>query len=77
MIKLFNSTEDEVLADTDGVVSMDGVQYTFPEGHVVQMESGQSITLTKGLYHGFWGKEGKGTVLASEVSLCNKDSAAK
>lgn len=74
MIKLYNSTEDEQLADTDIVVSMDGVQYTFPAGHVVTLHPGESITLTKGLYHRFWGEEGKGTVLVREVSMCNDDS---
>ena len=74
MIKLYNSTEDEQLADTDVVVSMDGVQHTFPAGTVVRLEPGQSITLTKGLYHRFWGEEGKGTVLVAEVSMCNDDT---
>lgn len=75
MIKLYNSTPDEQLADTDVVVSMDGVQHTFPAGHVVRLEPGQSITLTRGLYHRFWGEEGKGTVLVAEVSMCNDDTA--
>ena len=75
MIKLYNSTEDEGLADTDVVVSMDGVRHTFPAGHVVTLHPGESITLTKGLYHRFWGEEGKGTVLVSEVSMCNDDTA--
>ena len=74
MIKLYNSTEDEQLADTDVVVSMDGVQHIFPAGAVVRLEPGQSITLTKGLYHRFWGEEGKGTVLVAEVSMCNDDT---
>lgn len=74
MIKLYNSTADEQLADTDVVVSMDGVQFTFPAGTVVRLEPGQSITLTRGLYHRFWGEEGKGTVLVREVSMCNDDS---
>lgn len=75
MIKLYNSTEDEGLADTDVVVSMDGVRHTFPAGSVIRLEPGQSITLTKGLYHRFWGEEGKGTVLVAEVSMCNDDAA--
>ena len=74
MIKLYNSTADEQLADTDVVVSMDGVQHTFPAGHVVTLHPGESITLTRGLYHRFWGEEGKGTVLVREVSMCNDDS---
>jgi len=74
IIKLYNSTPDEKLADTDVVVSMDGVQCTFPAGTEVCLTPGQSITLTPGLYHRFWGEEGKGTVLVREVSMCNDDA---
>ena len=31
--------------------------------------------MTKGLYHSFWGEEGKGTVIVGEVSMCNDDAA--
>ncbi len=75
MIKLYNSTEDENLADTPVTVSMDGVKHTVAAGEVVRLEPGQSITLTPGLYHRFWGEEGKGTVLVAEVSMCNDDAA--
>jgi len=34
-IKLYNSTDDEKLADTDIAVSMDGVKHTFKAGHTV------------------------------------------
>lgn len=74
IIKLYNSTPDEKLADTDVVVSMDGDQCTFPAGTEVCLKPGQSITLTPGLYHRFWGEEGKGTVLVREVSMCNDDA---
>ena len=74
IIKLYNSTEDEQLADTDVVVSIDGVKHTFPAGTEVCIKPGQSITLTKGLYHRFWGEEGKGTVLVAEVSMTNDDT---
>ena len=53
MIKLYNSTETEELADTDIEVSMDGVKHILPAGSVVRLEPGQSITLTRGLYHRF------------------------
>ena len=75
MIKLYNSTETEELAETDVEVSMDGVKYILPAGSVIRLEPGQSITLTPGLYHRFWGEEGKGTVLVAEVSMCNDDTA--
>lgn len=75
IIKLFNATEDEAgLADTDVVVSIDGVKHTFPAGTEVCIKPGESITLTPYLYHRFWGEEGKGTVLVQEVSMCNDDA---
>lgn len=75
IIKLYNSTADEQLADTDVQVTMDGVLHTFPAGSEVCVHPGESITLTRGLYHRFWGEEGKGTVLVREVSMCNDDAA--
>ena len=74
IIKLYNATKDEELADTDVVVSIDGVKHTFPAGSEVCIRPGESITLTPYLYHRFWGEEGKGTVLVQEVSMCNDDT---
>ena len=74
IIKLYNSTPEEGLADTDISVVMDGVRHTFPAGSEVKLEPGQSITLTPGLYHRFWGEAGKGTVLVAEVSMSNDDA---
>lgn len=73
MIKLYNSTEQEGLADTEIAVKIDGVEKKFPAGHVLKLEPGESITIRQGLYHRFWGEEGHGTVLAAEVSMCNDD----
>lgn len=74
VIKLYNTTEDNNLADTDIEVSIDGVKHTFPAGTEVILNPGQSITLTPGLFHRFWGEEGKGTVIVREVSMCNDDA---
>ena len=74
IIKLYNSTADEQLSDDDVVVSIDGERHVFPAGTEVRIMPGQSITLTKGLYHRFWGEEGKGTVLVQEVSMTNDDT---
>jgi len=71
-IKLYNSTEDEKLADTAVNVSMDGVHYTFEAGHTVIMDPGQSITLPNYLYHEFWAVDSK--VLVGEVSKVNDDA---
>jgi D-lyxose ketol-isomerase len=74
MIKLYNSTKTGELATSDVEVSIDGVKHIFPAGYVVRIKPGQSITLTQGLYHRFWGEEGFGTVIVSEVSMCNDDT---
>ena len=74
IIKLYNATEDDELADTDVTVSVDGVKYTYPAGYELKLCPGDSVTLTPRLYHRFWGEEGKGTILVREVSMCNDDA---
>lgn len=71
-IQLYNSTDDEQLADTDITVSMDGVERTFKAGETVILDTGESITLPTGLYHKFWGVGSR--VLVGEVSKVNDDA---
>jgi D-lyxose ketol-isomerase len=71
-IRLYNATEDGELDDTSVVVSMDGVQHTVEAGGIVRLKPGESITLTPGMYHEFWGEDGK--VLVGEVSSVNDDN---
>jgi len=71
VIKLFNSTSDERLADTDVTVSIDGLRHALKAGDTVVLSPGESITLTSRLYHEFWGTESR--VLVGEVSLVNDD----
>ena len=74
VVKLYNSDENEGLADTDVVVSLDGVKTALPAGSVICLKTGESITMTQGLYHSFWGRPGLGRVLVGEVSKTNNDS---
>lgn len=74
LIKLYASSEDEGLSDKDVEIVMDGVKKTFPAGSIIRLTPGESITFTQGIYHRFWGEEGKGTVLVGEVSMCNDDT---
>jgi D-lyxose ketol-isomerase len=71
VIKLYNSTPDGGLADTDVTVNMDGVQHVLKASSTVVLKPGESITLTAGLYHEFWGIESR--LLVGEVSLVNDD----
>jgi D-lyxose ketol-isomerase len=71
-IELFMSTEDEALdMVTPVTVSIDGLRREFKPGTVLELESGESITLTPRLYHRFWGLGGR--VLIGEVSAVNDD----
>jgi D-lyxose ketol-isomerase len=71
MIQLYNATEDEEMADTDVVVSTDGLRRLVEAGGVIALGPGESITLPPRGYHKFW-VEG-GPVLAGEVSVVNDD----
>jgi D-lyxose ketol-isomerase len=70
-VKLYNATPDEALADSDVIVSIDGVRRTVKAGDTVELSPGESITLTPYSYHEFWGAESR--VLVGEVSLVNDD----
>lgn len=71
-IELYQSTDDETLDEnTPVVVSIDGVRHEFKPGTIVELEPGESITLTPRLYHRFWGVGGR--VLIGEVSAVNDD----
>jgi len=73
LIQVYNSTQDEKLADTPVQISVDGRNYTAPAGTIVRLTPGESITLGPGVYHQFWGEKGTGTVLVGEVSKVNDD----
>jgi len=73
VIQLWNSTPDEQLADTDVTVSIDGTRVNVKAGDTITLKPGDSVCLPSRLYHKFWGREGKGTVLVGEVSRVNDD----
>jgi hypothetical protein len=72
MIQLYNSTDEDELAETDVTVSMDGVVHTVKAGDTVLLNPGESITLPTRLYHKFWATEEQ--VLVGEVSVVNDDN---
>ncbi len=45
-----------------------------PGGQVI-LKPGESICLEQGIYHRFYGEQGKGKVLVGEVSAVNDDSS--
>ena len=58
MIQLYNSDDNDGLADTPVTVSCDGVRRTVPAGGTIVLQTGESITLVPRLYHEFKGEPG-------------------
>ena len=74
MMQLYNSLPNEELDKENPVeVVCDGVKMSIPAGTILELQPGQSVTLTHGMYHAFWAREGGGPVLIGEVSQCNDD----
>ena len=75
VVELHGSTDDERFSDEPVTVMVDGLERTVPPGGKVVLTPGESISLTRGMYHAFWGEPGKGKVLVGEVSTVNDDEA--
>lgn len=73
LMQLYNSDKNKEMIDTPVIVTIDGIRRILKAGEVVWLIPGESITITQGLYHKFWAEEGKGKVLAGEVSMVNDD----
>ena len=75
VIELYNSTSDESFAETPVRLKTDGMERTVPAGGKIVLSPGESICLEQGVYHRFYGEEGKGKVLVGEVSMVNDDTS--
>lgn len=74
VMELYNATPDNQLAPFDVHFKKDGIHCTAAAGERVVLTPGESISLEQGMYHRFYGEEGKGKVLVGEVSMVNDDS---
>jgi D-lyxose ketol-isomerase len=74
VIELYNSTPDNRLDTTPVTVKVDGIVREVEPGGRVVLTPGESICLEQGVYHRFYGEEGRGTVLVGEVSAVNDDA---
>lgn len=75
MLELYNSFPDRTVDTLTPVrLRMDGIDHTLDAGATVSINPGNSITLTPGLYHRIWAKNGAGDLVAGEVSSINDDS---
>lgn len=74
IVEVYNATEDDMLADTDVTVYIDGHTEIVPAGTKIRLTPGESITLPQRQYHAFWAEKGFGKVLIGEVSMVNDDN---
>ena len=75
VIELYNSTPGETFAETIVRLKTDGIERTVEAGGKVILTPGESICLEQGVYHRFYGEQGKGKVLVGEVSMVNDDTS--
>ncbi len=74
VIELYKSDKNEGFSDEDFEVKIDGIKHELLPGDKVILTPGESICLEQGIYHRFYGEEGKGKVLVGEVSAVNDDN---
>ena len=74
LIRVYNSLPNEEMDFlSDVTVHVDGRVFTVPAGAQVRLMPGESLSVTRGLYHDFTVEPGTGAVLLGEVSQCNDD----
>ena len=73
MIELHNAQDGGGLAATYVSLMVDGVEHRLDAGKPISLMPGQSATITRNLWHRFYGEAGKGTVFVGEVSQVNDD----
>lgn len=73
VIELHKADPQGQLAAEEVTVVLDGCRQIHAAGSRLRLTPGESICLTPGIYHSFWGEEGFGDVLVGEVSMVNDD----
>ena len=75
VVQFYNSTKDGARDKSSPVlVSVDACKRTLPAGGKLVLKTGESVTMSQGLYHAFWAEGGAGTALVGEVSKVNDDN---
>jgi D-lyxose ketol-isomerase len=75
VIELFKSSKKETLSNETFIVKTDGIARQVNPGGKVILSPGESICLEQGIYHRFYGENGKGRVMVGEVSAVNDDTS--
>lgn len=73
VVRVWNATEDDILADTELRAQTDGVERVVAAGGEIVLGPGESVTLPPRMYHAFWGHPADGPSVVGEVSKANDD----
>ncbi len=73
ILHFHNMSEFGGPAETPVSVMVDGKRLLLGPGEPLRLHPGQSVTVTRGLWHRFYGEPGSGTVFVGEVSQVNDD----
>jgi D-lyxose ketol-isomerase len=73
ILEMHNMSPDGGLANTPVEVRVDGTPKVLEPGAPLRLSPGESVTVTRNLWHRFYGEAGKGTVFVGEVSQVNDD----
>jgi D-lyxose ketol-isomerase len=72
ILELRNMT-DGGLGETPVTVILDGTRRVLAAGEPLRLSPGESVTITRNLWHRFFGEAGTGTAFVGEVSQVNDD----
>jgi D-lyxose ketol-isomerase len=73
IVELHNTTAEGGLDDSPVEVMVDGRRRKLDPGAPLRLVPGESVTITRSLWHRFYGEAGKGAVFVGEVSQVNDD----
>lgn len=74
VIELYDSDPAENFSLQPFTVKTDGMVRNLQPGDKIILTPGESICLEQGIYHRFYGEQGKGKVFVGEVSAVNDDT---
>ena len=68
LVQLRAAGPDDQPSDERLVVKVDGIARTIDAGEIIRLRPGQSVCIPPRTVHQFWGEEGTGLTVSSEVS---------
>lgn len=68
LVQLRTATADDQPSAASLLVKVDGIARTIAAGEIIRLRPGQSVCIPPRTIHQFWGEEGTGLTVSSEVS---------